>query len=114
MTAAPAGAERTVVRPQRLDRLAGNARAARCLDRSWIESLDEAALDEVLAYRNMRGEPSRRRMGLLLHRFFNHQTRPRGQATTLLFQAGVDPGVTDLLVLLPLEAGPTKEAARQG
>jgi len=32
--------------------------------------------------------------------FFNHQTHHRGQATTLLFQAGIDPGPTDLLVML--------------
>ncbi|HWU35199.1 MAG TPA: DinB family protein [Methylovorus sp.] len=28
--------------------------------------------------------------------FFNHQTHHRGQATTLLMQFGIDPGVTDL------------------
>jgi uncharacterized damage-inducible protein DinB len=27
---------------------------------------------------------------------FNHQTHHRGQVTTLLKQAGIDPGVTDL------------------
>jgi uncharacterized damage-inducible protein DinB len=27
---------------------------------------------------------------------FNHQTHHRGQVTTLLRQAGVDPGITDL------------------
>jgi len=37
---------------------------------------------------------------LLVH-FFNHQTHHRGQATTLLSQAGVDIGVTDLLSLIP-------------
>ena len=31
--------------------------------------------------------------------FFNHQTHHRGQATTLLMQAGIDPGVTDLIWL---------------
>ncbi|MGB0733695.1 MAG: DinB family protein, partial [Pontibacterium sp.] len=30
--------------------------------------------------------------------FFNHQTHHRGQITTLLHQAGVDVGVTDLVV----------------
>jgi len=29
-----------------------------------------------------------------------YQTHHRGQATTLLFQAGIDPGPTDLLVML--------------
>ena len=32
--------------------------------------------------------------------FFNHQTHHRGQATTLLTQAGVDIGVTDLIALV--------------
>ncbi len=31
---------------------------------------------------------------------FNHQTHHRGQITTLLFQAGQDPGVTDLFAML--------------
>jgi len=31
---------------------------------------------------------------------FNHQTHHRGQVTTLLMQAGHDPGVTDLLAML--------------
>jgi uncharacterized damage-inducible protein DinB len=32
--------------------------------------------------------------------FFNHQTHHRGQVTALLMQAGVDPGVTDLIALV--------------
>ena len=35
--------------------------------------------------------------------FFNHQTHHRGQATTLLSQAGVDVGITDMLMLIPDE-----------
>jgi uncharacterized damage-inducible protein DinB len=31
---------------------------------------------------------------------FNHQTHHRGQVTTLLMQAGHDPGVTDLIAML--------------
>jgi uncharacterized damage-inducible protein DinB len=31
---------------------------------------------------------------------FNHQTHHRGQVTTLLMQAGQDPGVTDLVAML--------------
>jgi len=30
---------------------------------------------------------------------FNHQTHHRGQVTTLLSQASIDPGVTDLLMI---------------
>lgn len=35
----------------------------------------------------------------VLH-LFNHQTHHRGQVTTLLMQAGQDPGVTDLVAML--------------
>jgi len=35
---------------------------------------------------------------------FNHQTHHRGQVTTLLMQAGHNPGVTDLLAVLRSEA----------
>ena len=38
-----------------------------------------------------------------LAHFFNHQTHHRGQATTLLMQLGVDPGITDLIALPGLE-----------
>jgi hypothetical protein len=33
---------------------------------------------------------------LCVAQMFNHQTHHRGQATTLLKQAGIDPGITDL------------------
>ncbi|PIW44913.1 MAG: damage-inducible protein DinB [Zetaproteobacteria bacterium CG12_big_fil_rev_8_21_14_0_65_54_13] len=60
--------------------------------------------DELLAgmvhYRNMAGGKQQRPLGDLLQHFFNHQTHHRGQATTLLFQAGIDPGPTDLLVMM--------------
>ena len=39
---------------------------------------------------------------LIMH-FFNHQTHHRGQVSTLLYQAGVDVGVTDLVALIPNE-----------
>ena len=58
-------------------------------------------LDQALAYTNMKGEPGHRRFGSLLLHFFNHQTHHRGQITTLLSQAGVAVGVTDLLVRIP-------------
>ena len=39
---------------------------------------------------------------VLLH-FFNHQTHHRGQVTTLIKQAGYEPGVTDLMWLPGVE-----------
>jgi len=67
----------------------------------WTAGLDEAGLDAIITYRRLNGEANNRQLGLLLLHFFNHQTHHRGQATTLLSQAGVDVGATDLLLLVP-------------
>ncbi|MEQ3725444.1 DinB family protein [Alcanivorax sp.] len=67
----------------------------------WCGALREADLDYLLSYRNSKGVAARRRFGSLLTHFFNHQTHHRGQVTTLMSQAGVDVGVTDLLMCLP-------------
>ena len=68
---------------------------------SWIDGLDPKALGTVLSYRNTRGEPHAKELGLVLAHVFNHQTHHRGQATTLLTQAGAEVGATDLLLLIP-------------
>ena len=70
----------------------------------WIAELTDTDLQHVLHYSNMKGVPAQKRFGALLVHFFNHQTHHRGQAGTLLFQAGVDVGITDLLALIPEEA----------
>lgn len=67
----------------------------------WIATVREPDLDQKLEYRSMKGIAGRKRLGDVLLHFFNHQTHHRGQATTLLMQAGQDVGVTDLLVLIP-------------
>ncbi len=67
----------------------------------WSCSLTPAQLASTLTYRNMAGQSSSKVFSQLILHFFNHQTHHRGQASTLLFQAGVDVGVTDLLALLP-------------
>lgn len=67
---------------------------------AWTTALREADLDVTLHYANTAGIKAERDFyGLLIH-FFNHQTHHRGQATTLLCQAGVDVGSTDLLALI--------------
>jgi uncharacterized damage-inducible protein DinB len=58
-------------------------------------------LSVALAYASMAGAPFSKNFGFLLQHFFNHQTHHRGQVSTLLHQAGVDVGVTDLLALIP-------------
>lgn len=67
----------------------------------WSGELTDADLHATVNYVNMKGEAHGKPLGALLMHFFNHQTHHRGQATTLLSQAGVDVGVTDLLALLP-------------
>jgi uncharacterized damage-inducible protein DinB len=60
-----------------------------------------ADLAHTFEYRSTRGDLYRKQFGPLLLHFFNHQTHHRGQASTLLTQAGVDIGVTDLLLWVP-------------
>jgi uncharacterized damage-inducible protein DinB len=60
----------------------------------------EGQLAGTLRYASTSGQPQARNFGALVQHFFNHQTHHRGQATTLLFQAGVDLGATDLLAII--------------
>ena len=71
---------------------------------AWVGELTHADLDHILTYRNTKGDPKRKLFGSLVLHLFNHQTHHRGQATTLLSQAGLDVGVTDLLALIPEQA----------
>lgn len=67
-----------------------------------LEVPDEA-LSSLLSYSNTKGEHASKHFGYLIQHFFNHQTHHRGQISTLLYQAGVDIGVTDLLMSIPNE-----------
>ena len=68
---------------------------------AWAAALTSADLASALSYANMAGVAQSKNIGSLVLHFFNHQTHHRGQATTLLAQAGGDVGVTDLLALIP-------------
>ena len=70
---------------------------------AWVAEMSDDDLQHVLAYRDTKGVPANKRMAALVLHFFNHQTHHRGQASTLLSQAGMDIGVTDLLALIPNE-----------
>jgi uncharacterized damage-inducible protein DinB len=71
----------------------------------WARSMTEPELDHILHYSSMKGIPADKEFYSLVMHFFNHQTHHRGQVTTLLSQAGVDVGDTDLVILIP--PGPT-------
>jgi uncharacterized damage-inducible protein DinB len=66
----------------------------------WAAQVRAADLDQLLRYTNSRGLQQKHFGGVVQH-FFNHQTHHRGQVSTLLSQAGVDIGITDLLNLIP-------------
>lgn len=68
---------------------------------AWAAALTADDLARPLHYTNMAGVAQSKPLDSLLLHFFNHQTHHRGQATTLLAQAGVDVGVTDLVALIP-------------
>jgi uncharacterized damage-inducible protein DinB len=82
----------------------GELRSAReALDETlarWIASLGEADLARDMSYLTMANpQPRRHPVWIGLTHLFNHQTHHRGQLSTLLFQRGIDPGVTDLIWL---------------
>ena len=71
----------------------------------WCAEVREEDLAQPLAYRDFAGRPHRKNLGGLALHLFLHQIHHRGQVATLLSQAGIDFGDTDLPELLP-EEGP--------
>ncbi len=65
---------------------------------AWVEDLTDEILAAPMRYQNLAGQPREHATWIAVSHLFNHQTHHRGQVTTLLKQAGVDPGVTDFLV----------------
>jgi uncharacterized damage-inducible protein DinB len=68
---------------------------------AWAPQITAADLAHGFEYRSSKGDVYRKHFGSVLAHFFNHHTHHRGQASTLLTQAGVDIGVTDLLLWVP-------------
>jgi len=67
---------------------------------AWFAAMAPSFPASTMRYINSRGVQRVHPAWQALSHFFNHQTHHRGQVTTLLMQAGVDPGVTDLLALV--------------
>ena len=67
---------------------------------AWLADVPQSFLLLTMRYANSKGVQRAHPAWQALTHFFNHQTHHRGQATTLLAQAGVDVGVTDLVALL--------------
>ena len=69
--------------------------------RFFTKELTNKAISEPFSYKNTKGQAFIKNFGHVLQHFFNHQTHHRGQVSTLLYQQGIDIGVTDLLVNIP-------------
>jgi uncharacterized damage-inducible protein DinB len=65
--------------------------------KDWVETVTPEWLAADFSYYSQISRTSHVRPAwTLVAHLFNHQTHHRGQITTLLSQAGVDPGITDL------------------
>ncbi|MEE9321056.1 MAG: DinB family protein [Granulosicoccus sp.] len=100
---------RTIQPPASLDEITHTEfsalrQARREMDATIVKFAYEVSDEEYafnLRYQNTKGLPYCKNFGFLVQHFFNHQTHHRGQLTTLLSQAGIDSGVTDLLMKIP-------------
>jgi uncharacterized damage-inducible protein DinB len=66
----------------------------------WARDMPANFPARTMRYRNSKGVAREHPAWQAITHFFNHQTHHRGQVTTLLAQAGVDPGTTDLIALV--------------
>ena len=67
---------------------------------AWVREMPADFPLQAMRYANTRGVRREHPAWKALTHFFNHQTHHRGQVTALLAQAGIDPGVTDLITLV--------------
>jgi uncharacterized damage-inducible protein DinB len=66
----------------------------------WLATMPAAFPGYTMRYSNTKGVQREHPAWQALSHLFNHQTHHRAQVTTLLMQAGVDVGVTDLIALV--------------
>lgn len=62
---------------------------------NWAEELTDDFLARTMTYSNSKGVLREHPVWLAVAHLFNHQTHHRGQLTTLMYQLGHDPGITD-------------------
>ncbi|WP_411878842.1 DinB family protein [Polaromonas sp. YR568] len=66
----------------------------------WVADMPDAYPQLTMRYANSKGVQREHAAWKAITHFFNHQTHHRGQASTLITQAGGTVGVTDLIALL--------------
>ncbi len=77
------------------DQLRASRRATDAVISAWAAELTDDLLAGTMSYSNSQGHRRAHPAWVAVAHMFNHQTHHRGQVTTLMFQLGVDPGVTD-------------------
>lgn len=95
----PEGAVHATVLFEDWDALKSERRKLDAAIEAWVAALAPDAPLRIMRYANTRGVQREHPAWKALTHFFNHQTHHRGQVTTLLAQAGVDVGMTDLIAL---------------
>ena len=75
-------------------------KAVRALKKAFGDSLTARQLQQVLRYRNRKGEVWEYALWRMLYHLCNHSTYHRGQAVTQLRQLGATPPSTDLVAFL--------------
>lgn len=99
LIALPAGWQLSTVLHADGPALLGHRQALDSALLAWVDGLPEAFVLAPMRYANTQGVQREHPVWQALTHLFNHQTHHRGQVSTLLAQAGVDVGVTDLIVL---------------
>jgi len=66
----------------------------------WVADMPDSYPQLTMRYGNSKGVQREHAAWMAITHFFNHQTHHRGQASTLVTQAGGTVGVTDLIALV--------------
>ena len=99
LLALPAGATYGTVLHEDWQALRGSREALDAAIEAWTLEMPADWPVRTIRYANTKGVVREQPAWQALTHFFNHQAHHRGQVTTLLVQAGVDPGVTDLVAM---------------
>lgn len=100
LLALPEGASYGTVMAQDFETLRQRRDAIDAAIEDWVAQMPDDFPLRTMHYSNTKGVQREHPVWQAMTHFFNHQAHHRGQVTTLLSQAGLDAGVTDLIALV--------------
>lgn len=100
LLALPEGASYGTVMAQDFETLRQRRDAIDAAIEDWVAQMPDDFPLRTMHYSNTKGVQREHPVWQAMTHFFNHQAHHRGQVTTLLSQAGLDVGVTDLIALV--------------